>query len=74
MKGYNLTNSVSTPVPSNGGQTRPNTNFSPEKSNHVTINNTTITTTANSPSNTAYTETKIEINSQKKGNIDYLLT
>merc|ERR1719210_1809889 len=48
MKGYNLTNSVSTPVPSNGGQTWPNTNFSPEKSNHVTINNTTITTTANS--------------------------
>lgn len=74
MKGYNLTNSVSTPVPSNGGQTRPNTNFSPEKSNHVTINNTTITTTANSPSNTAYTETKIEINSQKKVSYNAALT
>ena len=68
MKGYNLTNSVSTPVPSNGGHSQTNTN--PEKSNHVTINNTATTV----PSNKTYTETKIEINSPKKGNNDYLLT
>ena len=65
MKGYNLTDSVSTPVPSNGGHT----NTNPEKSNHLTINNTPTT----AASNKVYTETKIEINTQKKGNIDYLV-